>query len=199
MLSPHPDRRNPRVYNGGSLRTGAHRARGEVPPPGAVHYHRCLMSKNKQSNAAPALIAENRKARHDYFIEDQYEAGLALEGWEVKSLRAGRAQLNESYVVIKDAEAWLLGAHVSPLATASTHINPDPTRTRRLLLHREELNKLIGAVERKGYTLVPLDLHWSRGRAKLRIGLAKGKKQHDKRATEKERDWQREKQRIMKR
>jgi SsrA-binding protein len=156
------------------------------------------MSKDKKK-PAPALIAENRKARHEYFIEDTYEAGLALEGWEVKSLRAGRAQLNESYVIIKNGEAWLLGAHVSPLATASTHINPDPTRTRRLLLHREELNKLIGAVERKGYTLVPLDLHWTRGRAKLRIGLARGKKQHDKRATEKERDWQREKQRLLKR
>ena len=156
------------------------------------------MSKDKKGKPAPALIAENRKARHDYFIEETYEAGIALEGWEVKSLRAGRAQLNESYVVIKDAEAWLLGSHISPLATASTHIHPDPTRTRRLLLHREELSKLIGAVERKGYTLIPLDLHWTRGRAKLRVGLAKGKKQHDKRAAEKERDWQREKQRILK-
>jgi SsrA-binding protein len=155
------------------------------------------MSKDKKAKAAPALIAENRRARHDYFIEEQYEAGIALEGWEVKSLRAGRAQLNESYVVIKDSEAWLLGAHVSPLATASTHIQPDATRTRRLLLHREELNKLIGAVERKGYTLIPLDLHWARGRAKLRIGLAKGKKQHDKRESEKERDWLREKQRLL--
>lgn len=156
------------------------------------------MKKDKKGKANSALIVENRKARHDYFIEEQYEAGIALEGWEVKSLRAGRAQLAESYVVIKDAEAWLLGAHITPLPTASTHINPDPTRTRRLLLHREELNKLIGAVERKGYTLVPLDMHWTRGRAKLRIGLAKGKKQYDKRAAEKERDWQREKQRLLK-
>lgn len=176
---------------------------GCCDPDSAVVAHeidrrRAPMSKDKKKRA-PALIAENRKARHDYFIEEQYEAGLALEGWEVKSLRAGRAQLNESYVVLKDGEAWLIGAHISPLATASTHINPDPTRSRRLLLHREELSKLIGAVERKGYTLIPLDLHWTRGRAKLRIGLAKGKKQHDKRAAEKERDWQREKQRIMKR
>lgn len=156
------------------------------------------MSQNKKSKAAPATVADNRKARHDYFIEEQYEAGLALEGWEVKSMRAGRLQLRESYVVIKDAEAWLLGAHITPLPTASTHIQPDPTRTRRLLLHRAELDKLIGAVERKGYALVPLDVHWNRGRAKLRIGLAKGKKQHDKRATEKERDWQREKQRVLK-
>ncbi len=157
------------------------------------------MSQNKKSKSAPsATVADNRKARHDYFIEDQYEAGLALEGWEVKSLRAGRLQLRESYVVIKDAQAWLLGAHITPLPTASTHIHPDPTRTRRLLLHRAELDKLIGAVERKGYALVPLDVHWKRGRAKLRIGLAKGKKQHDKRAVEKERDWQREKQRVLK-
>lgn len=156
------------------------------------------MKQDKKGKAGSALIVENRKARHDYFIEEQYEAGLSLEGWEVKSLRAGRAQLAESYVVIKDAEAWLLGAHITPLPTASTHINPDPTRTRRLLLQRSELDKLIGAVERKGYTLVPLDMHWTRGRAKLRIGLAKGKKQHDKRAAEKERDWQREKQRILK-
>ncbi len=158
------------------------------------------MAKDKHNKAGSpsATIAENRKARHDYFIEDDFEAGIVLEGWEVKSLRAGRAQLKESYVVIKDGEAWLLGAHVSPLPTASTHIHPDATRTRKLLLHRAELDKLIGAVERKGYALVPLNLHWSKGRAKLRIGLAKGKKQHDKRATEKERDWQREKQRILK-
>ncbi len=158
------------------------------------------MAKDKQNKAGnpSATIADNRKARHDYFIEDDFEAGIVLEGWEVKSLRAGRAQLKESYVVIKDGEAWLLGAHVSPLPTASTHIHPDPTRTRKLLLHRHELDKLIGAVERKGYALVPLNLHWSKGRAKLRIGLAKGKKQHDKRATEKDRDWQREKQRILK-
>ena len=153
----------------------------------------------KEKHTGQATIANNRKARHEYFIEEQYEAGIALEGWEVKSLRAGRLQLSESYVVIKDAEAWLLGANISPLATASTHIHPDPTRTRRLLLHRAELNKLIGAVERKGYTLIPLSMYWKHGRAKLKVGLAKGKKQQDKRATEKERDWQREKQRILRR
>lgn len=155
----------------------------------------------KKKNNPPgggATIALNKKARHDFFIEERFEAGVALEGWEVKSLRAGRAQLKESYVLVKDGEAWLFGAHISPLATASTHINPDPTRTRKLLLHRRELDTLIGAVERKGYALVPLALYWKRGRAKLEIGLAKGKKQHDKRAVEKERDWQREKQRILK-
>ncbi|MBK8163010.1 MAG: SsrA-binding protein SmpB [Gammaproteobacteria bacterium] len=153
--------------------------------------------KNKEASAS-STIADNRRARHEYFIEEQHEAGLVLEGWEVKSMRAGRVQLQESYVLIKDGEAWLFGAHISPLATASTHIHPDATRTRKLLLHRRELDKLIGAVERKGYTLAPLALYWSRGRAKLKIGLAKGKKEFDKRAVEKERDWQREKQRIMK-
>lgn len=143
-------------------------------------------------------IAVNRKARHEYSIEDTFEAGLALEGWEVKSLRAGKVQLSESYVVIKRSEAWWLGGLITPLNTASTHINPDQQRTRKLLLHKKELNKLIGAVERKGYTLVPLNLHWSRGRAKMEIGLAKGKKLHDKRAASKEKDWQRQKQRLMK-
>lgn len=153
-------------------------------------------SANKaQSNPS---IAVNRQATHEYFIEERFEAGLALEGWEVKSLRAGRAQLKESYVTLKNGEAWLFGAHVSPLASASTHIDPDPTRTRKLLLHRHELSRLIGLVERKGYTLIPLALYWSKGRAKLEIGLAKGKKLHDKRASEKDRDWQREKQRVMK-
>jgi SsrA-binding protein len=158
------------------------------------------MSKQNQKTAAGSnTIALNRKARHDFFIEDRMEAGLALEGWEVKSLRDGRAQLSESYVLLRDGEAFLFGAHVTPLPTASTHIRPDATRTRKLLLHRSELNRLIGAVERKGYTLVPLALYWKRGRAKLEIGLAKGKKQHDKRATEKERDWTRERARILKR
>ena len=156
------------------------------------------MSKSVKSDAGPARIAVNKKARHDFFIEDTFEAGLALEGWEVKSLRDGRAQLGESYVHIRDGEAWLFGAHISPLITASTHIRPDPTRTRKLLLHRAELDRLIGAVERKGYTLVPLNLHWSKGRVKLDVGLAKGKKRHDKRATEKDRDWQRQKARILK-
>ncbi|SRR5690606_10020882 len=156
------------------------------------------MSKTSAPPQPSSLIAVNRKARHDYFIEETFEAGLALEGWEVKSLRAGRAQLTESYVHLRDGEAWLLGAHIAPLPTASTHVDPDPTRTRKLLLHRRELDRLVGAVERKGYTLVPLDLHWSRGRAKLRLGLARGKKQHDKRAGAKERDWERQKARILK-
>ncbi|MDX1655136.1 MAG: SsrA-binding protein SmpB [Candidatus Competibacteraceae bacterium] len=154
------------------------------------------MSKKSQQSS-DNQIAKNRQAFHDYFIEEHFEAGLALEGWEVKSLREGRAQLKESYVLIKGGEAWLFGCHISPLPSASTHVTPDPTRTRKLLLHREELNRLIGATERKGYTLVPLHLYWKRGRAKLDIGLAKGKKAHDKRATEKERDWQREKQRLL--
>jgi SsrA-binding protein len=143
-------------------------------------------------------IAENRKARYDYFIEDRYEAGLALEGWEVKSLRAGRAQLKEAYVYLKNGEAFLFGAHFSPLTSASTHVHPDPTRTRKLLLHRHQLHQLIGSVERRGYTVVPLSLYWKQGRAKLEIGLAKGKKQHDKRATDKDRDWQRDRARLLK-
>jgi SsrA-binding protein len=142
-------------------------------------------------------IAENRKAFHDYFIEERYEAGLALEGWEVKAIRAGRVQLKEAYVFLKDSEGFLIGAHVSPLPTASTHIRPDPTRSRKLLLHAEEISRLVGKVERAGYALVPLDLHYSKGRIKLAIGLARGKKQYDKRAAEKEREWNREKQRLL--
>ena len=142
-------------------------------------------------------IVENRKAFHDYFIEERFEAGLALEGWEVKAIRAGRAQLKEAYVVIKGGELVLIGAHVSPLATASTHVHADPTRTRKLLMHREEINRLIGKVERAGYTLTPLDLHYSNGRVKLAVGLARGKKQHDKRESERLRDWNREKQRLL--
>ncbi len=164
------------------------------------------MSADKQKSSAhkaaakekPARMAENRKARHDFFIEDRYEAGLALQGWEVKSLRAGRAQIKESYVYVRSGEAWLFGAHLSPLNAASTHVQADPTRTRKLLLHRHQIDHLVGAVERRGYTLVPLELYWKNGRAKLAIGLAKGKKQHDKRATDKARDWQREKARILK-
>lgn len=148
--------------------------------------------------ASNPTIALNRQATHEFFIEERFEAGIALEGWEVKSLRAGRAQLKESYVILKNGEAWLIGAHVSPLTSASTHVEPDPVRTRKLLLHRQQLARLIGQVERRGYTLVPLALYWSKGRAKLEIGLAKGKKLHDKRASEKDRDWQREKQRVMK-
>jgi len=157
-----------------------------------------MAKKRKKQSAGGATIALNKKAKHDYFIQERYEAGIALEGWEVKSLREGRVQLKESYVTIKDGEAYLFGAHITPLPTASTHIHPDPVRTRKLLLHRGELDKLIGLVERKGFALVPLALYWKRGRVKLEIGLAKGKKLHDKRATEKDRDWQRQKARIMK-
>ena len=142
-------------------------------------------------------IVENRKAFHDYFVEERFEAGLALEGWEVKAKRAGRAQIKEAYVVLRNEEVYLIGAHISPLPTASTHIHPDPVRTRKLLLHAEEIRKLIGKVERAGYALVPLDFHYSKGRIKLSIGLAKGKKQHDKREAEKDRDWVREKARVM--
>ncbi len=147
--------------------------------------------------SSSALVAENRKARHDYFIEERLEAGLALQGWEVKSLRAGRAQLTESYVVVSHGEVFLVGAHVTPLISTSTHVIANPTRQRKLLLKRAEIDRLVGAVERAGYTLVPLELYWKAGRAKLKIGLAKGKKQHDKRATEKERDWRRDKARLL--
>ncbi|NNM62145.1 MAG: SsrA-binding protein SmpB [Steroidobacteraceae bacterium] len=143
-------------------------------------------------------IAVNRKARFDYFIEESYEAGIALLGWEIKSMRAGKAQIAEAYVYLKNGEAFLFGAHLTALNSASTHVDTEPTRTRKLLLNRRELDHLIGAVERRGYTLVPLELYWKSGRAKLAVGLAKGKKQHDKRATEKDRDWQRDKSRIMK-
>jgi SsrA-binding protein len=155
------------------------------------------MSKADKQNEAPQQIAVNRRARYDYFIEQTFEAGIVLEGWEVKSLRAGKAQVTEAYVIIKDEEAWLLGAHITPLGQASTHIHPDPTRTRKLLLQSRQIAELIGKVERAGYTIVPLDLHWIRGRAKLQIGLAKGKKQHDKRAADKDKDWKREQGRIM--
>ncbi|AQS50628.1 MAG TPA: SsrA-binding protein SmpB [Paenalcaligenes hominis] len=143
-------------------------------------------------------IVENRKARHEYFIEERYEAGLVLQGWEVKAIRSGHVQLAESYIVIRDGEIWVIGMHISPLANASTHIVPDTTRTRKLLLKSEEINKLIGRVEQRGYTLVPLNLHYSRGRIKMDIGLGKGKKQHDKRDTTRERDWQREQERWLK-
>jgi SsrA-binding protein len=156
------------------------------------------MATKQKKKQAERNIAENKKARYNFFIEETLEAGIALQGWEVKSLRQGRANLTESYAILKDGEAWLLGAHIAPLPSASTHIHPDPIRTRKLLLHRRELDRLIGAVERKGYTLVPLSLYWQRGRTKLSLGLAKGKKQHDKRAAEKDRDWQRQKERILK-
>lgn len=154
------------------------------------------MSKKKAHNSS--TIALNKKARHDYFIEDRFEAGMALQGWEVKSLRAGRIQLSDAYVFVKEGEAFVSNLQITPLPTASTHIHPEPGRVRKLLLHREEIGKLIGAVDRKGYTLVPLALYWKHGRAKIEIGLAKGKQQHDKRATEKNREWTRDKQRILK-
>ncbi|MCU7923670.1 MAG: SsrA-binding protein SmpB [Candidatus Thiodiazotropha sp. (ex Dulcina madagascariensis)] len=157
-----------------------------------------MTNKANKKGQGGATIALNKKAKHDFFIEERYEAGMALQGWEVKSLREGRGQIKESYVTLKDGEAFLFGAHIVPLSTASTHIHPDPTRTRKLLLHRNELSKLIGLVERKGYTLVPTAMYWKKGIAKLEIGVAKGKKMHDKRATEKDRDWKREKERIFK-
>lgn len=152
------------------------------------------MSKQTDNNT----IALNRKALHDYFIETQYEVGLELLGWEVKSIRAGRVNLKESYVTIRANQCWLLGSHISPLASASTHVNADPVRTRRLLLHRKEINKLIGAVQREGYSMVILSLYWKKQKIKANIALVKGKKLHDKRAAEKEKDWSREKSRIMK-
>ena len=156
------------------------------------------MAKAKKEKSKSSTIALNKKAKHDYFIEDRYEAGLSLEGWEVKSIRAGRVQINESYILLQSGEAFLFGANISALPTASTHIKPDPTRNRKCLLHRTELNRLIGAVERKGYTLIPTALYWKHGLVQLEIGVAKGKKAHDKRAAEKERDWKREKQRLLK-
>jgi SsrA-binding protein len=155
------------------------------------------MSK-KNDKPAPSRIAENRKAWHDYFIEDKYEAGLVLEGWEVKSLRAGRGQLKEAYVVVENGEIFLIGAHISPLPSASTHIQPNPVRKRKLLLHHEEIDKLIGAVERRGYTLVPLSLYWKKGKAKIEVGLAKGKQAHDKRESIKQRESDRELARALK-
>jgi len=153
----------------------------------------------RKASEAPRVIAENRRARFDYFIEERLDAGLVLEGWEVKSLRAGKAQITESHVYVRNGEAFITGAHINPLTTTSTHVIADPTRTRKLLLNKSEIAHLIGAVERKGYTIVPLELYWQRGKAKLQIGLAKGKKQHDKRATEKDRDWQRDKARLLRR
>ena len=159
-------------------------------------FYNAPVSKPKKAGAPPA-IAENRKARHEYFIEERYDAGLSLQGWEVKAMRAGRAQLAEAYVYLRKGEAYLFGAHISPLTSASTHVLADPIRTRKLLLNRRELDHLVGAVEREGSTLVPLELFWTHGRAQLRVGLGKGKQMHDKRATEKDRDWQRDKSRIM--
>ena len=143
-------------------------------------------------------IARNKKAGFNYFIEERFEAGLALQGWEVKSLRAGKAQLSEAYVTLKDGEIWLVGAHVTPLSSASTHVDADPARTRKLLMRRREIDRLTGLVERRGFTLVPLELYWKQGRAKLAVGLAKGKRKRDKRAAEKDRDWARDKARLLK-
>jgi len=154
------------------------------------------MAKKKKTPSNQ--IAANRKVRHDYSIDENFEAGLSLMGWEVKSLRAGRISMGESYILVKDNELWWFGGHISPLSSASTHVKADPTRTRKLLMHRTEIDRLIGQVERKGYTLVPLSLYWKHGRVKLDIGLAKGKKSHDKRASDKDRDWKRDKERIMK-
>jgi SsrA-binding protein len=151
----------------------------------------------KKPKEPSTSIAQNRKARFDYFIEERLEGGLALQGWEVKSLRAGKAQLTDSYVILRDGEAWLLNSHVTPLNTASTHVDANPKRVRKVLLNRREIDRLTGLVERKGYTLVALELYWNKNRAKVAIGLAKGKKQHDKRETEKDRDWQRDKARAL--
>ena len=144
-------------------------------------------------------IADNRKAFHDYTVEERYEAGLVLEGWEVKAIRANQAHLKEAYVIVRGGALWLLNAHITPLKTASTHISPDPTRTRKLLLHAAEIKKLIGHVSQRGYALIPLDLHYTKGRIKLQMGLARGKQKHDKRAAERDREWQREKQRLLRR
>lgn len=155
-----------------------------------------ILAGNPAGNTDMSIIS-NKKAFHDYFVEEQFEAGIVLEGWEIKAIRAGRANIKESYVIVRDGEVFIFGMHITPLAHASTHVKPDPVRTRKLLLHATQINKLIGKVERAGYTLMPLDLHFQRGRVKVEIGLAKGKKQHDKRDAEKERDWNREKARLM--
>jgi SsrA-binding protein len=151
-----------------------------------------------EDKTKPGTIALNKKARHEFFIDERFEAGIALQGWEVKALRAGRLQLKEGYVLLKGGEAFLFGAHISPLSTTSTHVIADPTRLRKLLLHRRQIDSLVGAVERKGHTIVPLAMYWKNGRAKLEIGVARGKKQHDKRADSRDRDWQREKGRLLK-
>lgn len=156
-----------------------------------------MSNPKKSANRSDSTITENKKAYHDYFIEERLEAGLVLEGWEVKSLRAGKVQLRDCYVLLKDGEAFLFGALITPLSSASTHVTAEADRTRKLLLHREEISHLIGAIERKGYAAIALSLYWKKGRAKCQLGLAKGKKQHDKRDTEKDRDWQRDKQRLM--
>ncbi|MFM8586490.1 MAG: SsrA-binding protein SmpB [Gammaproteobacteria bacterium] len=175
-----------------------------MPPKDSINVTRSTRQDPPKTTPAkasegPRVIAENRRARFDYFIEERYEAGLVLEGWEVKALRAGKAQITEAYVFLRNGEVFLTGAHLSPLKTTSTHVVADPTRTRKLLLNKREIEHLVGAVERKGFTIVPLELYWQRGKAKLRIGLAKGKQAHDKRATEKDRDWARDKARLLRR
>ena len=155
------------------------------------------MAKDKKDTHGSSTIALNKKAKHDFFIEDRFEAGIVLQGWEVKAIRAGKVQITDSYVLLKNGEAFLFGAQISPLLSASTHVRPDPTATRKLLLHRDEIAEMIGAVERKGYALIPLAMYWKGSRVKVEIGLGKGKREFDKRATEKERDWEREKGRIM--
>jgi len=167
----------------------------DTTPP--CPYNTAAMKARRETKPNPQ-IAQNRKAWHDYHLEERYEAGLALQGWEVKALRAGRAQLKEGYVAIDRGEAWLLGAHISPLPSASTHVQPNPTRPRKLLLHRRELDKLTGAVERRGYTLIPLSLYWKRGRAKVEVALARGKQAHDKRQDIKKRETEREIRRALK-
>ena len=156
------------------------------------------MKTNKKSNGS-STIAVNKRARFEYHLEERIEAGIALEGWEVKALREGRVQFADSYVLLKDNEAWLFGCRINPLPTVSTHVTPDPVRTRKLLLHRREIDRLVGAVDRRGYTVIPTAMYWSRGKAKVEIGMARGKQQHDKRKTQKDRDWERQKGRIMKR
>ncbi|BBP46251.1 SsrA-binding protein [Thiosulfatimonas sediminis] len=156
------------------------------------------MAKGNKSKTPANIIVQNKKARFEYFIEQEFEAGLALEGWEIKSLRQHKIQLNESYILLKNNEAWLFGALITPLISTSTHLIADPLRLRKLLMHRREIDRLIGAVDQKGLTLIPLNLHWARGKVKLSLALAKGKKLHDKRATEKDREWNRDKQRVMK-
>ena len=186
------------MNSAGIVREMAAFLKGTPPSAGCYNAPMAKKPKKKPGGHGGSTIALNKKARHDYALEDRFEAGLALEGWEVKSLRAGKVQLVDSHILLKDGEAWLLGALITPLPTASTHIHPDPTRTRKLLLHRDEIDRLTGAVERKGYALVPTALYWKNGRAKLEIALAKGKKAHDKRAALKERDWQRDRQRLLK-
>lgn len=163
-----------------------------------------ISTRHKRKTAATAAhhqfmsIVDNRRATHDYFIEDRYEAGLVLEGWEVKAIRAGHVQIQESYIIVRDGAIWVIGMHISPLPTASTHVSPEATRTRKLLLHKEEINKLIGKVEQRGYTMVPLNLHYKNGRIKMDFGLGRGKKLHDKRDSSRDKDWQREKERLLK-